>query len=90
MQITEKGVRLLSCDEQRCVAEWKPTDGRHISVATCNHSQILLAVGGALYYLEVEQGRLEEILWHINSKGLFTDKQQLDKNFNVSVCRRFS
>ncbi|CAK8675984.1 unnamed protein product [Clavelina lepadiformis] len=60
LQITECSVRLLSCSERKCVFEWKPKDDRHISVATCNHSQILLAVGNLLYYLEIKLGEVEE------------------------------
>nr|CAB3236585.1 DNA damage-binding protein 1 [Phallusia mammillata] len=60
IQVTEKSVRLISNEKKRLVSEWTPKDDRHISVATSNQSQVLLAVGKSLHYLEIQQGELIE------------------------------
>ena len=39
-------------------SEWFPPDGRVISTAACNVSQVVVAVGCDLYYLEVKPGEL--------------------------------
>uniref|UniRef100_H2YRS0 DNA damage-binding protein 1 n=1 Tax=Ciona savignyi TaxID=51511 RepID=H2YRS0_CIOSA len=60
VQITEKGVRLISLTEKKQVNEWKPKDDRNISVATCNKSQVLVAIGSTLSYLEIQPGEVVE------------------------------
>ena len=42
-------------------SEWKHASKRNISVATCNGSQIALAVGKELFCIEIETGNLKEV-----------------------------
>ncbi len=37
-------------------SEWTPPDGRNISTAACNKSQVVVAVGSNLYLLEIKPG----------------------------------
>uniref|UniRef100_A0A4W6EN39 Damage-specific DNA binding protein 1 n=1 Tax=Lates calcarifer TaxID=8187 RepID=A0A4W6EN39_LATCA len=53
IQITSGSVRLVLQDSKALVSEWKEPQGRNISVAACNHTQVVLAVGRALYYLQI-------------------------------------
>uniref|UniRef100_A0A8C7D3Q5 DNA damage-binding protein 1 n=1 Tax=Oncorhynchus kisutch TaxID=8019 RepID=A0A8C7D3Q5_ONCKI len=61
IQITSGGVRLVMQDSKALVSEWKEPLGRNISVAACNSSQVVLAVGRALYYLQILSGELKQI-----------------------------
>ncbi|XP_036836361.1 DNA damage-binding protein 1 [Oncorhynchus mykiss] len=61
IQITSGGVRLVRQDSKALVSEWKEPLGRNISVAACNSSQVVLAVGRALYYLQILSGELKQI-----------------------------
>ncbi|KAM9545666.1 DNA damage-binding protein 1 [Salvelinus alpinus] len=61
IQITSGGVRLVMQDSKALVSEWKEPQGRNISVAACNSSQVVLAVGRALYYLQILSGELKQI-----------------------------
>ncbi|XP_016371823.1 DNA damage-binding protein 1 [Sinocyclocheilus rhinocerous] len=53
IQITSVSVRLVTQDSKALVSEWKEPQGRNISVASCNSSQVVLAVGRVLYYLQI-------------------------------------
>ena len=48
-------------DSKALASEWKEPQGRNISVAACNSSQVVLAVGRALYYLQILSGELKQI-----------------------------
>lgn len=61
IQITSGSVRLVLQDSKALVSEWKEPQGRNISVAACNHTQVVLAVGRALYYLKILAGELKQI-----------------------------
>ncbi|XP_019742461.1 DNA damage-binding protein 1 [Hippocampus comes] len=61
IQITSGSVRLVLQDSKALVSEWKEPQGRNISVAACNHTQVVLAVGRALYYLQILAGALKQI-----------------------------
>uniref|UniRef100_A0A668VXQ0 DNA damage-binding protein 1 n=1 Tax=Oreochromis aureus TaxID=47969 RepID=A0A668VXQ0_OREAU len=61
IQITSGSVRLVLQDSKTLVSEWKEPQGRNISVAACNHTQVVLAVGRALYYLQILAGELKQI-----------------------------
>ncbi|XP_054626549.1 DNA damage-binding protein 1 isoform X2 [Dunckerocampus dactyliophorus] len=61
IQITSGSVRLVLQDSKALVSEWKEPQGRNISVAACNHTQVVLAVGRALYYLQILAGELKQI-----------------------------
>uniref|UniRef100_A0A671T1P3 DNA damage-binding protein 1 n=1 Tax=Sinocyclocheilus anshuiensis TaxID=1608454 RepID=A0A671T1P3_9TELE len=61
IQITSVSVRLVTQDSKALVSEWKEPQGRNISVASCNSSQVVLAVGRVLYYLQILTGELKQI-----------------------------
>uniref|UniRef100_A0A3Q2R3P2 DNA damage-binding protein 1 n=1 Tax=Fundulus heteroclitus TaxID=8078 RepID=A0A3Q2R3P2_FUNHE len=61
IQITSGSVRLVLQDTKVLVSEWKEPQGKNISVAACNHTQVVLAVGRALYYLQILDGELKQI-----------------------------
>ncbi|XP_068173872.1 DNA damage-binding protein 1 [Antennarius striatus] len=61
IQITSGSVRLVLQDSKALVSEWKEPQGRNISVAACNHTQVVLAVGRALFYLQILVGELKQI-----------------------------
>lgn len=60
-QITSGSVRLVTQDSKSLVSEWKEPQGRNISVAACNSTQVVLAVGRVLYYLQILTGELKQI-----------------------------
>ncbi|MEQ2314851.1 DNA damage-binding protein 1 [Ameca splendens] len=65
IQITSGSVRLVLQDSKALVSEWKEPQGKNISVAACNHTQVVLAVGRALYYLQILAGELKQIRWDV-------------------------
>jgi len=60
-QITSASVRLVTQDSKALVSEWKEPQGKNISVASCNSTQVVLAVGRVLYYLQILTGELKQI-----------------------------
>ncbi|XP_006772800.1 PREDICTED: DNA damage-binding protein 1 isoform X2 [Myotis davidii] len=61
IQITSASVRLVSQDPKALVSEWKEPQGKNISVASCNSSQVVVAVGRALYCLQIHPQELRQI-----------------------------
>lgn len=61
VQITSGSVRLVTQDSKALISEWKEPQGRNISVAACNSTQVVLAVGRVLYYLQILSGELKQI-----------------------------
>ncbi|KAL2088954.1 hypothetical protein ACEWY4_015853 [Coilia grayii] len=61
IQITSGSVRLVTQESKSLVSEWKEPQGRNISVAACNSTQVVLAVGRVLYYLQILTGELKQI-----------------------------
>ncbi|XP_050990651.1 DNA damage-binding protein 1 [Labeo rohita] len=61
IQITSVSVRLVTQDSKALVSEWKEPQGKNISVASCNSTQVVLAVGRVLYYLQILTGELKQI-----------------------------
>ncbi|KAJ8344225.1 hypothetical protein SKAU_G00315540 [Synaphobranchus kaupii] len=61
IQITSGSVRLVMQETKALVSEWKEPQGRNISVAACNSTQVVLAVGRVLYFLEIHRGELKQI-----------------------------
>uniref|UniRef100_U3KBV8 Damage specific DNA binding protein 1 n=1 Tax=Ficedula albicollis TaxID=59894 RepID=U3KBV8_FICAL len=61
IQITSASVRLVSQEPKSLVSEWKEPNGKNISVASCNSNQVVVAVGRALYYLEIRPQELRQI-----------------------------
>ena len=43
------------------VREWKPPNGKTISKSTASNSQIMVASGCELYYLEIGEGELKQV-----------------------------
>lgn len=54
-------MRLVSQEPKALVSEWKEPQGKNISVASCNSSQVVVAVGRALYYLQIHAQELRQI-----------------------------
>lgn len=54
-------MRLVSQEPKALVSEWKEPQGKNISVASCNSSQVVVAVGRALYYLQIHPQELRQI-----------------------------
>ncbi|XP_051580476.1 DNA damage-binding protein 1-like [Myxocyprinus asiaticus] len=61
IQITSVSVRLVTQDSKSLVSEWKEPQGRNISVASCNSTQVVIAVGRVLYYLQILTGELKQM-----------------------------
>ncbi|KAK7151365.1 hypothetical protein R3I94_007882 [Phoxinus phoxinus] len=61
IQITSGSVRLVTQDSKALASEWKEPQGRNISVASCNNTQVVLAVGRVLYHLQILTGELKQI-----------------------------
>jgi len=61
VQITASSVRLINAQTSKLCDEWKPPDERNISVANCNSSQVVCAIGRDLYYIEIESGSLKSV-----------------------------
>ncbi|KAK3102365.1 hypothetical protein FSP39_010832 [Pinctada imbricata] len=61
IQITPLSVRLISCETQRLVSEWRHPGGKNISLASCNTCQVITAVGSELYYLELAPGCINQV-----------------------------
>lgn len=54
-------MRLVSQEPKALVSEWKEPQGKNISVASCNSSQVVVAVGRALYYLQIHPQELRQV-----------------------------
>lgn len=65
VQITSGSVRLVTQDSKALTSEWKEPQGRNISVAACNSTQVVLAVGRVLYYLQILSGELKQIRYRM-------------------------
>ncbi|XP_058858096.1 DNA damage-binding protein 1-like isoform X2 [Acipenser ruthenus] len=61
IQITSGSVRLVTQESKALMSEWKEPNGKNISVASCNSSQVVVAVGRVLCYLEIQCGELKQI-----------------------------
>ncbi|XP_050068319.1 DNA damage-binding protein 1 [Anopheles maculipalpis] len=59
LQITPTSARLISCDNKAMTCEWKPPDGKRIGVVAANTTQIVCASAQDVYYVEIENGKLE-------------------------------
>merc|ERR1719323_2156892 len=58
VQVTPGSVVLVSPDNGQCVDTWSPPGNKLISVCGCNTSQVLVASGSVLFYLEMTGGKL--------------------------------
>lgn len=61
LQVTPASVRLVGADSKCLVGEWRPPSGKNISVASCNTSQVVCAIGSEIFYLEISPGKLDQI-----------------------------
>ena len=55
VQVTPGSVRLISPATGECLHTWSPPANKLISVCGCNTSQILLASGSILFYIEISK-----------------------------------
>ena len=53
VQVTPGSVRIVSGDSGQCVDTWSPPGNKLISVCGCTTSQVLVASGSVLFYLEI-------------------------------------
>ncbi|XP_066157615.1 DNA damage-binding protein 1 [Euwallacea fornicatus] len=53
LQVTPDSARLVSVQSKTLVCEWKPPTEKHIIVVASNKSQLAVATGNQLYYLEI-------------------------------------
>uniref|UniRef100_A0A8B9LRT9 DNA damage-binding protein 1 n=1 Tax=Astyanax mexicanus TaxID=7994 RepID=A0A8B9LRT9_ASTMX len=87
IQITSGSVRLVTQDSKALVSEWKEPQGRNISVAACNSTQVVLAVGRVLYYLQILGGELKQIsILELERHVHCFLAQARKKNLIVCVC----
>lgn len=61
IQVTAKGIRLVSAKTKTLLNEWTPPEDRKISVVAVNSVQIVCAVRNDLYYIEIYENELKEI-----------------------------
>ncbi|KAK9153316.1 hypothetical protein Sjap_000796 [Stephania japonica] len=62
VQVTATSVRLVSATSRALLNEWSAPPGFSVNVATANASQVILATGGGhLVYLEIGDGKLNEV-----------------------------
>eukprot|EP00127_Corallochytrium_limacisporum_P006761 Clim_evm31s235 gene=Clim_evmTU31s235 len=62
VQITNQSIRLIDQTTLQMVAEWKPTSGQPINVASCNDDKVLVAFGGNnIAYLELAKGTITQV-----------------------------
>ncbi|KAI8780683.1 DNA damage-binding protein 1 [Biomphalaria glabrata] len=57
VQITQASMRLISCSPGGLAEEWFHPEGKKISLACCNNSQVVIAAGSQLFYFEIESGK---------------------------------
>ncbi|KAG7473858.1 hypothetical protein MATL_G00100300 [Megalops atlanticus] len=87
IQITSGSVRLVMQDTKALASEWKEPQGRNISVAACNATQVVLAVGRVLYYLEIHRGELKQIsLTEMEHEVACLDITPLGKGGESPLC----
>merc|ERR1719186_1967742 len=60
IQVTPGSIRLVSPDSKQMIDEWRPPGGKVISVCGCNSSQVVVAAGPALFYIEIQAGKLAQ------------------------------
>ncbi|RDD41784.1 DNA damage-binding protein 1 [Trichoplax sp. H2] len=61
VQISNESVRLAGCDGRGLLQEWKPPNGKTISKSTAGNTQIMVASGCELFYLEIGEGELKQV-----------------------------
>ena len=55
VQVTPGSVRLVSPATSECLHTWSPPADKLISVCGCNASQVLVATGSILFYIEISK-----------------------------------
>ncbi|ELU03057.1 hypothetical protein CAPTEDRAFT_148808 [Capitella teleta] len=58
LQITAASVRLVDPRTKKLLSEWRPPSGKNLSVAGCNHCQVVCAVSREVFCLDIQQGAL--------------------------------
>ncbi|XP_071542214.1 DNA damage-binding protein 1 [Panulirus ornatus] len=59
LQVTGTSCRLVSESNGQLVCEWRPPEGRNISVVAANNNQVVSAAGQHIYYLTIQQANLK-------------------------------
>ena len=63
VQVTPGSVRLISAATRDCLHTWSPPADKLISVCGCNASQVLVASGSILFYIEIsKEGQYSRVL----------------------------
>lgn len=60
-QVTSSSIRLVSCETKKLVCRWSHPDGKNISLASCNNTQVVCAVGSQVFYLEIGPAEIKQI-----------------------------
>lgn len=61
LQVTQSAVRLINTDSRALVSEWKHPSMKNISLASCNISQVIIAVGSQLFLLNILPGEVKQV-----------------------------
>ncbi|XP_063400808.1 DNA damage-binding protein 1-like [Mytilus trossulus] len=61
LQVTQSAVRLINTESRALVSEWKHPSMKNISLASCNISQVIIAVGSELFLLNILPGEVRQI-----------------------------
>jgi DNA damage-binding protein 1 len=59
--VTQSAVRLINTESRALVSEWKHPAAKNISLASCNISQVIIAVGSELFLLNILPGEVKQI-----------------------------
>lgn len=60
IQITPSSARIIKSDTKTMICEWSPPEGHRIGVVACNAEQLVCASGSEIYFVEINDGKLEE------------------------------
>ncbi|KAF6200141.1 hypothetical protein GE061_006442 [Apolygus lucorum] len=60
IQVVPSSVKLINLKTDAVCSEWKPSEGKSISVVACNNQQVVCASGSELYYLEISADQVVE------------------------------
>ena len=58
-QVTGTSCRLVNESTGQLVCEWRPPEGRNISVVAANINQVVAAAGQLIYYIVIQPGTLK-------------------------------
>ncbi|MPC53519.1 DNA damage-binding protein 1 [Portunus trituberculatus] len=58
-KVTGTSCRLVNENTGQLVCEWRPPEGRNISVVAANVNQVVAAAGQLIYYIVIHPGALK-------------------------------